>query len=142
MAVKKYFEDVSDDEQLPSFQQTITRTHIVKYAGAGGDFNPIHTDEEFAKAAGLPSVFAMGLMHGGMLTRVVNDWAGDGNVRRYRIRFSGMVWPHDVLTFTGKVIKKYRGNGENLVDCQLTVVNQKGEQNIDGSATVTLPSRK
>jgi acyl dehydratase len=84
----------------------------------------------------------MGLMHGGMLTRVVNDWAGDGNVKSYRIRFSGMVWPHDVLTFSGKVVKKYMENGENLVDCQLTVLNQKGEQNIDGLATVVLLSRK
>ena len=52
MAEIKYFEDVADGEQLPSFQHTITRTHIVKYAGAGGDFNPIHHDEELAKSVG------------------------------------------------------------------------------------------
>jgi acyl dehydratase len=138
----KYFEDVADNEQLPSFQQTITRTHIVKYAGAGGDFNPMHHDEELAKAMGLPSVFAMGLMHGGMLARVITDWAGDGCVKRYKIKFSGMVWPHDVLTFSGSVIRKYQENQANLVDCQLSVVNQKGETAIAGEATTVLPSRK
>jgi acyl dehydratase len=114
----------------------------VKYAGAGGDFNPMHHDEELAKAVGLPSVFAMGLMHGGMLARVVTDWAGDGCVKRYKIKFVGMVWPHDVLTFSGSVARKYQDNQANLVDCQLSVVNQKGETNIAGEATVTLPSRK
>ena len=141
MVKKKYFEDVADNEKLPSFQQTITRTHIVKYAGAGGDFNPMHHDEELAKAMGLPSVFAMGLMHGSMLARVITDWAGNGCVKRYKIKFTGMVWPHDVLTFSGSVTRKFRENDKNLVDCLLSVVNQKGEPAITGEATVMLPSK-
>ncbi len=93
-SVKLFFEDVRGDEELPSFQITVNCTHIVKYAGAGGDFFTIHHDDEFAKSVGLPSVFAMGLMHGGMLSRIVTDWAGDGRVRRYKIQFSGNVrWP-------------------------------------------------
>lgn len=139
---KLYFEDVKGDETLPSFQLTVTRTHIVKYIGAGGDFFPIHHDEEFAKSVGLPSVFANGLMHGGMLTRVLTDWAGDGRVGRYKIRFASMVWPGDTLTFAGHVVKKYQQDGENLVDCELSVVNQKGESAITGEATVMLPTRK
>ena len=138
---KKYFEDVVDNEKLPSFDVTVSRTHFVKYAGAGGDFNPIHHDEEFAKSVGLPSVFAMGLMHGSFLTRVVSDWAGDGNVRRYKIRFSSQVWPKDTLTFKGKVVKKYTENDKNLVDCELFVVNQRGQNAIVGEATVSLPLR-
>ena len=139
---KLYFEDVKGDEMLPSFQLTITRTHIVKYIGAGGDFFPVHHDEEFAKSVGLPSVFANGLMHGGMLARVVTDWAGDGAVRRYKIRFASMVWPGDTLTFAGHVVRKYQQEGENLVDCELSVVNQKGENAITGETTVTLPTKK
>jgi acyl dehydratase len=137
---KKYFEDVTDNEELPSFDVTVNRTHFVKYAGAGGDFNPIHHDEEFATSVGLPSVFAMGLMHGGFLTRVVTDWAGDGNVRRYKIRFASQVWPKDTLTFKGKVVKKYTENGKSLVDCELFVVNQHGQNAIIGEATVSLPT--
>ncbi|MBN2283805.1 MAG: MaoC family dehydratase N-terminal domain-containing protein [Deltaproteobacteria bacterium] len=139
---KLYYEDVAGDDILPSFQITVTRTHIVKYAGAGGDFFPVHHDEEFAKAVGLPSVFAMGLMHGGMLTRVVTDWAGDGRVRRYKIRFATMVWPGDTLTFAGHVVGKYEQDGAHLVDCELSVVNQNGEKAITGEATVKLPSRR
>jgi acyl dehydratase len=140
--VKLYFEDVKGNEEIPSFEITVTRTHIVKYAGAGGDFNPIHHDEEYAKSVGLPSVFAMGLMHGGFLSRVVTDWAGDGCIKRYKLRFSGIVWPNDTLTFKGQVVRRYQEHGENLIDCQLFVVNQKGENSIVGEATVSLPSRK
>ncbi len=139
--IKRYFEDVLGAEELSSFQITVNRTHIVKYAGAGGDFFPVHHDEEFAKSVGLPSVFAMGLMHGGMLTRIVTDWAGDGMVRRYRLQFIGMVWPGDTLTFKGAVLKKYSDQGENLVDCELKIVNQKGETVIAGESTVTLPMK-
>lgn len=138
---KIFFEDVQGDEELPSFDLTVTRTHIVKYAGAGGDFFPVHHDEEFAKSAGLPSIFAMGLMHGGMLARIVTDWAGDGRVKRYKLRFTGLVWPNDTLTFKGHVVGKYQEKGENLVDCDLSIVNQRGESAIEGQATVSLPSK-
>jgi acyl dehydratase len=139
--IKRYFEDVKENEELPPFEVTVTRTHIVKYAGAGGDFNPIHHDEEFAKAIGLPSVFAMGLMHGGFLSKIVTDWAGDGTVRKYKIRFRTQVWPHDTITCKGHVVRKYQENGENLVDCDLAVVNQRGEDAILGETTVALPSK-
>lgn len=139
---KLYFEDVKGDEELSSFRITVTRTHIVKYVGAGGDFFPIHHDEEFAKSVGLPSVFANGLMHGGMLSRIVTDWAGDGRIKRYKIRFAAMVWPGDTLSFAGHVIKKYRSDSENLVDCELSVTNQNGEKTITGEATVALPAKK
>jgi len=138
---KRYFEDVKEDEVLPSFEITVTRTHIAKYAGAGGDFFPVHHDEEYAKSVGLPSIFAMGMMHGGMLSRVVTDWAGDGRVKRYKLRFAGMVWPKDSLTFKGHVVRTYKEGGENLVDCIVSVVNQKGETAIDGETTVSLPSK-
>ena len=137
-----YFEDVKGNEELPSSKLTITRTHIVKYIGAGGDFFPIHHDEEFAKSVGLPSVFANGLMHGGMLTRIITDWAGDGRVKRYKIRFATMVWPGDTLTFAGHAVRKYQQDGQNLVDCELSVLNQKDEAAITGEATVSLPSKQ
>lgn len=136
-----FFEDVDEKDRLDSFRVTITRTHIVKMAGAGGDFNPLHCDEEFARSVGLPSVFAMGLMHAGFLSRVLTDWAGDGVVKRFRTQFRGMVWPHETITCAGSVVRKYRDGGEHLVDCQLVVVNQEGESKIIGDATVLLPSR-
>ena len=138
----RYFEDVKGDENMSSFDLTVTRTHIVKYAGAGGDFFPVHHDEEYAKAAGLPSLFAMGLMHGGMLSRLVTDWAGGGWVKRYKLRFTGIVWPNDTLKFSGRVARAYQQNEQNLVDCDLSVTNQNGESVIMGEATVSLPSKQ
>ncbi|MBU2551899.1 MAG: MaoC family dehydratase N-terminal domain-containing protein [Proteobacteria bacterium] len=137
----RYYEDVKENDSLPAFDITVTRTHIIKYAGAGGDFQPIHHDEEYARAVGLPSIFAMGMMHGGMLARLVTDWAGVGRVKRYRLRFGTMVWPGDTLTFQGIVARKEAESGENLVDLSLSVTNQKGESAIIGEATVALPSR-
>jgi acyl dehydratase len=139
---KRFYDDVTEGENLSPFEISISRTHIIKYVGAGGDFQPIHHDEEYAKAAGLPSIFANGLMHGGMLARVVTDWAGDAVIKRYRLRFQSIVWPNDTLVFKGKVEKKYIKAEEHLVDCSLSVVNQNGDHAILGEATVSLPLKK
>ena len=134
------FKDLKQGDALPSFDVTVSRTHIVKFAGAGGDFNPIHHDEELAKSLGLPSVFAMGLMHGGYLSKILTDWAGPASVRRYKVRFKGMVWPGDTITCRGEVARLYQENEENLAECRLEVVNQNGETAIEGEAVVCIPS--
>jgi acyl dehydratase len=81
----------------------ITRTDIVRYAGAGGDFNPIHHDEPFARDLGLPSVFSMGMLQGGALAQRVGRWVGPENVVSMSMRFTGQVWPGDALTLEGRV---------------------------------------
>ncbi len=139
---KLFFEDVSESDVSPELSLEVTRTHIVKYAGAGGDFNPIHTDETFATAIGLPSVFAMGLMQGGYLARMLTDWVGAGNLRLYKIRFTGQVWPGETITCRGKVARKYEQAGEKLVECELSVTNQSGESKIEGTAVAALPSKE
>ncbi|RJP34835.1 MAG: dihydroxy-acid dehydratase [Actinobacteria bacterium] len=139
---KLYFEDISEGDESPELSLEVTRTHIVKYAGAGGDFNPIHTDEAFATSIGLPSVFAMGLMQGGYLARALADWVGVGNVRLYKIRFTGQVWPGETIICKGKVARKYEQDGKKLVDCELSVVNHNGESKIAGTAVVALPSKE
>lgn len=135
---KLSFENIKENDELPAFDLTVNRTHIVKYAGAGGDFFPIHHDEEFAKSVGLPSVFAMGLMHGSMLQKVITSWSGADSIKRYKLRFKAMVWPKDILTFSGKVKVKYKEGKEHLVECSLQILNQRGEQVIEGEATVIL----
>lgn len=139
---KLSFEDASEGNEAPELSLEVTRTHIAKYAGAGGDFNPLHTDEAFAKAVGLPSVFAMGLMQGGYLARMLTDWVGVGNLKRYKIRFTGQVWPGETITCKGRITRKYEKDGEKLIDCELAVVNQEGESKIAGEATAALPSRR
>lgn len=112
----------------------ITRTHIVRYAGAGGDFNPIHHDEEFARSAGMPTIFAMGLMHGGMLAANLARWLGRANVLSYRLRFTGQVWPGDTLTFSGRVDRVYEDVGERRAECSLRVTRQTGDDVIRATA--------
>lgn len=139
---KLYFEDMAEGDLSPELSLEVTRTHIVKYAGAGGDFNPIHTDEAFATAVGLPSVFAMGLMQGGYLARTLTDWVGMGNLRLLRIRYTGQVWPGETIVCKAKAVRKYEQDGEKLVDCELSVVNQSGDSKIEGTAAVALPSKE
>ena len=78
----------------------LTRTDIVRYAGAGGDFNPVHHDEVFARAAGYPSVFAHGLFTAGSAATAIAEVAGPLALRRYFVRYSGQVWPGDTLRVT------------------------------------------
>jgi acyl dehydratase len=107
----------------------ITRTDIVRFAGASGDFNPLHHDEERARAAGFPGVFAMGQMQAGMLSRLATDWLGLRAIRTYRVRFSAKVWPGDVLLLRGSEAGRQHdeATGEELVHCVLEAVRQDGE---------------
>ncbi len=138
---KILFEDISEGDESPELSLEVTRTLIVKYAGAGGDFNPIHHDESFATAIGLPSVFAMGLMQGGYLARALTDWVGVGNLRLYKIRFTGQVWPGETIICKARVARKYEEGGERRMECDLSVVNQNGDSKITGTAVVALPAR-
>ena len=143
MARKKlYFEDVKEGDELPSFTvENLTRTDFVKYAGSSGDFNPIHHDQTFAEASGNPTVFAMGMMNAGILSRLVADYAGLENVRKYRVRFATRVWPGDSVTCKGKVTRKVVENSEKIIEGEIAAFNQKGEVTIQGSFRAALPSR-
>jgi acyl dehydratase len=140
---KLYFEDVKEGDELPSFTvENLTRTDFVKYAGSSGDFNPIHHDQTFAEASGNPTVFAMGMLNAGILGRLVTDYAGVENLRKYRVRFATRVWPGDSVTCKGKVTKKAVENGERIIEGEVTAFNQKGEVAIQGSFRAALPARR
>ncbi len=122
--------------------ENLTRTQIVQYAGASGDFNPIHHDEVFAaKAAGYASVFAHGMLTMGLTGRLLTDWLGDGVLREFGVRFVRQVWPGDTLTARGTV-KQIRVDGpEGLVEIEIETRNQKGEPVVSGNAVAALPAR-
>jgi peroxisomal enoyl-CoA hydratase 2 len=83
----------------------LERADIVRYAGASGDFNPIHIDEGYARAAGAPTVFAMGMLPAGQLAHALSDWfGGPHRLRRYKVRFTTRVWPGDEIVCTGSVV--------------------------------------
>jgi acyl dehydratase len=137
-----YFEDVKvGDEAPPVVVSSITRTQIVKYAGASGDFNPIHHDELYAIRAGNDRVFAMGMMTAGFLGRMITDWVGDGNLRKYKIRFATRIWPGDTVTCKGKITRKYTEVGKNYVEADVFAENQQGEKAVIGSIVTELPGK-
>lgn len=136
------FEDVKEGTELPAFVvDKLTRTDLVRYAGASGDFNPIHHDEEFAKMAGNPTVFGHGMLTAGFLAKCLTDAVGVENLRRYKVRFATRVWPGDRITCSGGVTRKYEEGGERRIDGEVTAMRQTGETAIAGTFTAALPGR-
>lgn len=111
--------------------EDLTRTQIVMYAGAAGDYNPIHTDEKFTKeAAGYPSVFAHGMLTMGMTGRMITNYVGDGRLTKYGVRFTSQVWPGDTLNATATVEEVADG----LVNLKVETTNQDGVTVLSGYA--------
>ena len=126
------------DAAPPLVVKRLTRTNFVRYAGASGDFNPMHHDDTIAAQVGNPSVFGHGMLTMGLAARVVKDWFGPEAIRRLQVRFAKQVWPGDVLTCKAVVTGTRDEGGEHLVDLDLTVANQNGDQAITGSATAAV----
>ena len=111
--------------------EDLKRTQIVMYAGASGDYNPVHTDEVFTKeVAGYPSVFAHGMLTMGMTGKMVTNYVGDGRLTEYGVRFTSQVFPGDTLDATATVV----GVSNGIVDLDISTVNQDGAEVLKGSA--------
>lgn len=138
-----FFEDVQEGDALPEWQlEKVSRTHFVKYAGASGDFNPMHHDDTVAQAVGYPSVFGHGMFTAGVLSGYVTRAIGGVvNLRAYATRFKTQLWPGDTITCTATVAKKYKEGDENRVDLALEATNQDGKTLIQGTATAALPNK-
>jgi acyl dehydratase len=122
--------------------EDLKRTQIVQYAGASGDFNPLHTDQEFAVAsAGYPGVFAHGMLTMGMTGRVLTEWFGRENLVRFGVRFKAQVWPGDTLTVTATVDDITIGDHGPVAELSLRTVNQDGVEVVAGTATAKLDGR-
>ena len=138
-----YFEDVQVGDEIPSLVKgPVQQIQLTRYAGASGDFNPIHQDDEFAKAAGMGGVFGHGMLTMGFVAQAVTDWAGAGRVRRIGVRFTGLVRLEDVITCRGRILGKSSKDDVNLIDLEIWAENQKGEKVVTGKATVAVPSRE
>jgi acyl dehydratase len=117
----------------------LTRTQLVQYAGASGDYNPLHTDEVFAtKVAGYPTVFAHGMLSMAMTGRMLTDWVGDGRLTKYGVRFVKQVWPGDTLTAAATIENIREEDGVPVADLTLATTNQDGDAVITGTATARL----
>lgn len=136
---KLKFDDVNDGDAAPEVRHELTRTDLVMYAGASGDFNPMHTDEVKAIEAGLPSVFGHGMFSMGLLGKAITDWVGVGNLKSYKVRFTKQTWPGEMLVSTVVVTAKRKEGDENLVDLEVSLANQDGEVKVAGEAVAALP---
>ena len=118
----------------------LTRTQIVQYAGASGDYNPLHSDEIFAtQVAGFPSIFAHGMLTMGLTGKMVTNYIGDGRLRSFGGRFRAQVWPGDTLTARAEVVSiRNDDDGVGVVEMRITTTNQDGLEVFSGRATATI----
>jgi acyl dehydratase len=116
--------------------EPLTRTEFVRYQGASGDLNPIHHDDDFARTAGYPSVFAPGMLAAGVLGTHLAETFGPEHIRRLKVRFRAQAWPGDVLTYTVSVRARSGETNTLTVDCEVT--RQTGEAHLTGEAVIAL----
>ncbi|MBJ50979.1 MAG: MaoC/PaaZ C-terminal domain-containing protein [Pseudomonadales bacterium] len=111
--------------------EDLKRTQVVMYAGASGDYNPVHTDELFTtKVAGYPGVFAHGMLTMGMTGMMLTNYVGDGRLTEFGVRFTNQVFPGDTLDSTATIT----AINEGLVDIEVSTINQEGVEVAKGSA--------
>jgi acyl dehydratase len=127
-------------DALPALRkEPITREHLRRYAAASGDHNPIHLDDDFAKSAGYPSVFAHGMLSMGYLGEFLAQAGGTpAAIRKFRTRFAKLTWPGDELTCRGTVTDVRDEGGVRVVDCEIWTETQSGERKVTGTATLAL----
>ena len=127
------------DEHQEQVVENLSRTQIVMYAGASGDYNPLHSDEVFTtQSAGYPSVFAHGMLSMGLTGRMLTNYVGDGRLTKYGVRFVAQVWPGDSLTAKATVEEIREEDGQQLVDLAVSTTNQDGIEVVRGKATARI----
>jgi acyl dehydratase len=125
--------------EIPALElPPITRTTLALYAGASGDHNPVHIDIDFAKKAGMPDVFAQGMLSMAYLGRMLTNWQPQAKIRKFANRFATMTHLQDVITCSGRVVELIETNGETLARCEIQAVNSSGEQTLLGEALVAI----
>lgn len=135
-----FFEDVAVKDTGPEVVfEDVGLKDFVRYAGASGDFNPIHYHESYAADASNEDVFGQGMFTAGIAGHMVADWLGLGNVRTFRVRANARVWPGDTLTVHGTVTEV--NDSTRTVTVEFDVENQDEESVMSGDATAILPSR-
>ena len=117
----------------------ISRLALALYCGASGDHNPIHVDTDFAKSAGMPDVFAHGMLSAAWLGRLLTDWVPQSTIRSLDIRFAAITQVGETITCSGKVTEKFEHDGERLARLQVSTANQDGVTKLTGEALVAWP---
>lgn len=134
------FDTTQVGDELPALHlPPVDRTTLALFGGASGDHNPIHIDLDVARRAGMPDVFAQGMLGMAWLGRVLSNWTPQANLRRFEARFQGITHLGNVMSCSGRVIEKLEHGGEHCVRIALQSANQYGQSKIVGEALVALP---
>jgi len=153
MGKQLYWEDVEVDTEITTLPKVASTQTLVKWAGASGDFVPLHYEDTFAAAQGIGKPIIQGALKRQWLVQLMTDWIGDeGTLRKFSCQYRAFDYPRLMKTINepqegetwlckGNVTKKYMEGDEHRVDCNIWIENGKGEVTTPGKATVILPSR-
>lgn len=153
MANNLFWEDVEVDTEITPLPKVATSQMLVRWAGASGDFNPLHYDSAFALSQGAGKPIVTGQLKRAWLVQLITDWIGEaGTLKKFSCRFRAVDYPRPMKTIDecqegetwwckGKVAKKYLEDGKHYLNCNVWVEDGKGEVTTTGKATVILPSR-
>lgn len=139
---KLYYEDVQVGDELPKLVKApVTHLQLVRYAGASGDFNPLHTDPKIGEMIGTGGIIAHGMLIMGFVGQLLSDYVGPAALRKFDVRFKGMTRLDDVITCTGIVTQKYEANGETRIAGKVQATGQNGDVKVAGTFVAALPRR-
>ncbi len=131
--------EITIGTEIPSLQlPPISRYTLALYAGASGDHNPIHIDSDFAKKAGMPDVFAHGMLSMAYLGRMLTDWQPQSKLRKFSNRFAAITELQDVITCSGKVVELFETDGEKRIRTEIFASKQDGTKTLIGEAVVAI----
>ncbi|MGA2781229.1 MAG: MaoC/PaaZ C-terminal domain-containing protein [Smithella sp.] len=145
------YDDIEVGNKMPVYTSApITRTHLVRYSGASGDFNPLHHDETFIKMIGMKNVIAHGMLIMGIAGEAITSWIENKYLRKFNTRFLSMTEPADLddmentkdratIIVSGKVVKKYEENGEKRIQCDIIAQDALGSKKLSGFFIAALP---
>jgi acyl dehydratase len=141
MKTQLSYKNVNVGDGITPLVKEPTTRQLVVWAGAVGDYTPIHYDKDFARSRGLSGVIVQGQLVGAFLGQMLTDWIGEkGELRKLSCSYKGMNYPGEALSCRGEVTRKYDEDGEHFIECKIWAENPKGEKTASGRATVTLPA--
>ena len=137
-----FYEDIEVGSEIPALVKCPTTMQLVKFAGASGDYYPIHYDKDIAQANGLPGVIVHGWLTLSFLGQMITDWMGaGGTLVKLSGSYRGMNFPGEDIICNGRVTKKYIEDNKHYVRVETWAENPQGERTISGSAVAMLPSQ-
>jgi len=141
-STKLYYEDVQVGDEIPKLTKSpVMHLQLVRYAGASGDFNPLHTDPKIGEMIGTGGIIAHGMLIMGFVGQLLSDYVGPTALRKFGVRFKGMTHLEDVITCTGTITNKYEADGEARIAGKVQAVDQNGDVKVAGTFVAALQRR-